>query len=1043
MKYLIVALLASSPCCCILGQLPIEPTRTIAFITNEGSYMNVDVSPDGKTLVFDLLGDLYTVPAIGGKAKQITHGMALNLRPVWSPDGKRIAYLSDISGSLHLNLRDTSGTFHRVFGVNTEQLALDRLTSPLWTTDNQYVYMEDIRYGGINRSKTYSVIGGTLVMDSVFNRPISFSHDGQQGYYVSGDSIYQITFNTGARRCWTALPSANAGMKLSTDGKWLAYIYESDTGKSLIVRNVLTREEKMLVRQMSKPPYNYKASISPPHFSFSPDAQYIYISYFGQIHRIEVATAEDVIIPFKAEVNVETGALNYHRFRVTHDSLNIKYVRSANLRADGKQLIFAALNTIYVMDIPGATSRPLVKQPLNQFEPVYSPDGKWIAYVTWSDAVGGQVWKVSANGGSPKRLSREPGLYAGVTWSKDSKKIALVMGKPQLGSRDVMGTGKIIILDVNGHMLKTIDETVDLNNDLRFSARGDKLFYQPALELKRLLVSRDLANDSVTTVLKGEGNQFLERVMMRDIQVSPNQKFVVFSANEDLYLLPFTRVGGVQLISDFGKTLPAIRFANGVDPYWSADGKKVYWTYANRFNAVDAEKIIYAAEQYRVGNRNGANSLSVNIEPDEQVQMNLRAAVAYGRGTIAFTHARIITMKGEEVIENGSIIITDGRIVEVGDARDIPIPKNAHVMNCKGKTIMPGLIDLHLHMKLPSGVTAQQNWMYLASLAYGVTTASDPSQDYGAFGYTELLATGKMTGPRLFGAGRAVRPDFLIRMNDLNDARLLVQKRESMGGILVKQYELATRMQRQWLSMACREAGINMTNEGGINPLLHIAMIKDGNTGIEHNAALGEVYEDVIQLRARCGTYWDPTLQVDANPNPEFQAKHYMNWKYWRNDINEKMKRFIPSKELNEIMQASPTDSTQPGFLAPAKIDAAVRHAGGKLVMGSHGDNKGVGPHNELWALQAGGLTNMEALQAGTILGAEALGIQQDLGSLEAGKVTDLIILNKNPLDDIHNSREIRYVMKDGILYDGDTLDELWPIKKKLPEWRFKRKIKQ
>jgi len=1025
-------------------ELPIQPTRSISFTTDEGSYMNIDVSPDGKTLVFDLLGDLYTVPALGGKATQLTRGIALNLRPVWSPDGNRIAYISDISGSLHLNIRDIAGNYHRVLGREDEPLHDIQLASPLWLPSGQYIYMENIKMGGVDRSKIYGLIGGNLIAAPKLNRPFSFSSNGNIGYYIEADTIFRFDHQTRTRKKWTLVPKNKTSMALSPDGQWLAYIMDADTGKCLMIHNVLKNREQVLISELSIHPYDYKPGIPPQHFSFSPDSRYIYISYQGKIHRVDIETKEDVIIRFEADVKVDMGPLNYNTYGVRYDSIRVRYIRSINSRPDGKQLVFSALNKIYVMELPGGTPRPLAEQPFNQFQPVYSPDGRWIAYVTWSDTDGGFLWKIPANGGKPQKLSEESGLYYGPTWSPDGKELAIVMGIPKLGDRDILGKGKIRIFPINKGPVRTLDEEVDINNKLSFFLTERKeLAYQPLFNTGGMLVSKDLKTDSVRALLLGGVGSFLEQHMMQAKSISPDGRFIVYSASEDLYLIPRDQLDGPQRIYDQNKTLSAVRFADGVDPYWENGGKVLCWTYGNRFFRIAPDKIIEAAEhkiQFEDScGISGSGGPSVIVEPDESIEINLVAPASYAHGTIALINARILTMKGDEVIENGYLIIQDGRIKAIGPMKDAKIPQKIKVLDLNGTTIIPGLVDLHLHMKVPSGITAQQNWMFLASLAYGITTASDPSQMYGTFGYSELLRTGKMIGPRLFGAGQAVRSDVFIRMNNLDDARSLVRKRTAMGGILVKQYELLTRLQRQWLGIACREGRINMTNEGGINPILHIAMIKDGSTGIEHNTMLGEVYKDVVMLRAKCGTYWDPTLQV--YPGFRFQAQDYMNWKYWRNHIDEKMSYYLPIDELKKVEQASPLDSIDPGFVTPSKIDARVRHEGGKVVLGSHGNDKGIGAHNEIWALHAGGLTNLEALQAATILGAQALGIQQDLGSLEVGKIADLIVLDKNPLKDIHNSRYIRYVMKDGILYNTDSLNEIWPQKKKLPDWKFNGKI--
>ncbi|HXC05992.1 MAG TPA: amidohydrolase family protein, partial [Bacteroidia bacterium] len=409
---------------------------------------------------------------------------------------------------------------------------------------------------------------------------------------------------------------------------------------------------------------------------------------------------------------------------------------------------------------------------------------------------------------------------------------------------------------------------------------------------------------------------------------------------------------------------------------------------------------------------------------------------------------RIITIKKNEVIEHGTIVIKDGRIIAIGPLKRVAVPAGAKVLDLSGKTIMPGIVDLHLHMNNPRYIFPQQSWMFLVNLAFGVTTARDPRTNLDAYGYAELLRTGSMVGPRLFPSGPAVYLPFsILKLDDSHDAIRFIQKRAELGGTFVKDYLIGdSRLQREWVLLASRSAGLNATNEGS-DGIFDLGMIKDGYPGIEHNPRWGDVYKDITSFFALSGIYFTPTLTV--SPVEQYGVgKEYFKYKYWHQP-NEKLQRFTfsdptmgPNYESQEsweqILKAAPADSLDPEVRIPATIDARIRHQGGKVGLGSHGNDEGIGAHNELWALQMGGLSNMEALQAATIIGAEAIGIQKDVGSLEVGKIADLIVLNKNPLDDIHNSREIKYVMKDGILYDGDTLDELWPVYKKCPEWKLK-----
>jgi Tol biopolymer transport system component len=1040
--------------------LPIKPTRTISFTTDEGTNMDIDVSPDGKTLVFDLLGDLYTLPVTGGKATQITRGIAINTGPRWSPDGTKIAYWGDTSGSVHVNVINLQRTFHAVLGWDEKELFHSRDTTIVWSPDGKTISIGGALYG---------LAGGKIQADGNARWPIGYGMDGKTTYLlesefepIAGGYLQQKIYKYDrASKEHTAISPVihrvYQGM-LSPDARWWCYYSDSNGRQCLVLTDLLKKETRLAVSQMpvQDPYYLKKGRLT--HFAFSPDSKQVFIGYGGKIHRIDVETGNDAIVPFSADVKAGLGPLDYYTYKISDEPKELKYIRSANASPDGKRLVFSALNKIYVMDLPNGKPRILVDRPGNVSQPIYSPNGEWVAYVSWEDSIGGSVWRVPASGGTPDPLTLAVGEYLYPTWSPDGETIAVVKLEHKFyGARLLQyETGKLELISVRTAAVQILDDSVAALNGLAFSADGRRVLYTPRLTNARFLpepqlVSRALSEGGGTKVI-AEGVKMPYYIQK---SVSPDGRYLVYSAAEELFLAPINGGGGRVALLQKNQELPAIRFAAGIDPCWEQGGKVLAWTYGNRFYRVNPDKIVALgkkSEEGRIARSENEfyifNYVSVAVPPDESITIPLSVSQSYAHGTVALTNIRILPMKGGEVIEKGVLVIKDRRILAVGSVSAVKIPVGVKVLDFSGATVMPGLIDLHFHSFASSPTIPQQYCSLQAALAFGTTTFRDPSQHLFSYGYAEAIDAGLMTSPRLYTVGEpAVLPFGMLKVGNLEDFRRTVQKRQRMGSITVKNYLTgSTRLRREWLQIACQEAGLNLTNEGSPDPLNDLAMMKDGNPGIEHNPEWKDVYNDVLTFFARSGTWLTPTLQIRANAF-DAAGKWYLNYQYWRNPEG-KQKRFSFSdpkqfvsfngqESIETITDGVPMDTMKKAsFLAATSIDACIRHLGGRVTLGSHGNDGGIGPHNELWALQMGGLTNMEALQAGTIMAAEALGLQKDLGSLEVGKIADLIVLNKNPLDDIHNSREIRYVMKDGILYDGDTLDEIWPEKKKCQLWR-------
>ncbi|HEY8898152.1 MAG TPA: amidohydrolase family protein [Niastella sp.] len=1036
--YLLVLLLSCT--FVTTAQLPIKTVRSVSFNTTESSYTDVDVSPDGKELLVSFWGQLYKLPVNGGTAKRLTHGLEMTSCPVWSPNGKLIAYVSDVSGFIRTHVQDLAGTFHKVFGENEPQ---NWVMNPIWLPDGKQVAVHPA---------IYDLSGGSVTLSADIQKVLGFSADSRYMYYIGEmagnlSAVIRSDRSSGAKTTLMNLPrpyTQYTNARISPDLQYFTFMVRKQAGPfdSLMVVDLASGKEKLLVA--IKNPFVPTWLWREQHYSITKDSRYLFIGYGGKIHRIEIKTGKDQVIPFTVSANIELGPLNYNTFPVSLDSLNVKYIRSVQKSPDGKRLVFSALSRIYIMDLPNGKPKPLIDQPFNQFEPAWSPDGKWITYVTWDDKEGGQLWRIAVQDGVPEQLTAAAGLYMHPSWSPDGNRIVVAKGRNRLGLRDHPGNGQMVVVTIGNKEPQVIADTVPLWNNPVFLSDGKHILYTPKQakgeeKIWPKLVSYDPDNNRETDLVRAR-NLDEKYWPLQQVVLSPDGKYVVFSFNQDLYLSAMNNPGidTPRVIFDYIDPFPVIRFARGAtDPVWDANGKTVSWVAVNRFCSIDADKIMNAAKTLKpnavLKELPDTKIIDVNLPADELITIDLKAPREYGNGMIAFKNARIISMQGNKVIENGTVLIKNGRIIGVEETAKIMIPAEAQVFDLSGQTIIPGFIDTHNHMfeAVPPDVFLQQSWQRLLTLSYGVTTIRDPSGSFDTFGYGELVETGQMMGPRLFTVGqKAWRYG---RITSAYEGEVVVKKRAAMGATVIKQYSNQTRLQRQLLLMACRQVGVNMTNEVEKDPLYCLGMIKDGSTGVEHNPIWGDVKDDIIKLVAKSGTFLTPTLQVCYGKE---EGKHYFRKLYGQHHLN-RSSGFMSGGYKKELLSDINATSYDSGFLDQSRIDARIKHAGGKIIMGSHGEDPGVGAHWEVWALQMGGLSNFEALQTATITAAEALGMQKDLGSIETGKIADLIILNKNPLDDIHNTTSVKYVMKAGVLYESETLDEVWPVKKQRPaNWR-------
>jgi hypothetical protein len=536
------------------------------------------------------------------------------------------------------------------------------------------------------------------------------------------------------------------------------------------------------------------------------------------------------------------------------------------------------------------------------------------------------------------------------------------------------------------------------------------------------------------------------------VVMAPTGDQALAQVGNDLFVVTVPIVGGqtptVSVASVENAAVPARKLTDvgGQFPEWSADGRRVHWSVGNAHVVYDLDRAKALEDSVRRASRSATPDTTRRSTANKYQPVETRVAVTVTRdipqGVAVLRGAKVVTMKGREIIENADIVIRNNRITAVGARGSVEVPNGAEIVDVTGKTIVPGFVDTHYHPQwLLPNVHSSQVWQYLPTLAYGTTTTRDPqTSSTDVLTYEDRVEAGEMVGPRVFSTGPGVFAGDMIR--DLDHARSVLKRyAQYYDTKTLKMYMTGNRQQRQWVIMAAKELGLMPTTEGGLDFKLNLTHALDGYSGMEHAIPITPLYEDVLQIFSKTGITYSPTLIVSyGGPFGE-------NYWYTKENVHDdpKVRHFTPEADLDAKTRRRGLGSGgSPGpagwardeeyvFPRLAAFSKDLVAAGGRSGIGSHGQFQGLGYHWEMWMMASGGASNHDVLRMATILGAEGIGMSSDIGSIEAGKLADLVVMDKDPLENIRNTNTIKYVMKNGRLYEGDSLDEVWPRKRKLP----------
>lgn len=997
----------------------------VAISVTEGSWMNLDVSPDGKQIAFELLGDLYLLPVKGGIAEQLTRGLAWDMQPRFAPDGKSLVFTSDRGGSDSLWQLELKGGAIKPLS-QTEQL----LSNPAWSPDGLTLAARSQHNGGEIQLYHRDGGSGTVLLTPNangrdFGEP-AFSSDGRYLYYsldispqaLSGDdrdpnradglyAIERLDRTTGEQERVITRAGGAVRPTPSPDNRYLAFVGRNDSQSALYLLDLVNGRQQLLDNELDQDLQQADASHGLyPQLAWNKIGDTLYYWANGRLNSISLDNRKKAQVPFQIDDSrTLTSSLRF-RQQLAPAQFEAKSIRFARINPAGDTLVFEALGHLWLKELPHGKARRLSENN-DRFElyPAWSRDGRKLLFTTWNDREQGSIRLFDIVSRKEQLLSSEPGRYVEPEFSPDGKSFIYrkLAGSPLLGNEWSQWPG-IYISELEGGTPQRISQQ---GVAAHFANDNNRIYFSAEEQGQNALVSinRDGLGRTVQ-LLAGHATE---------LRLAPNGQQLAYVVDGIVYTSPLLPSRQPLQLGDTGPLPQQQRsLQSGSNLSWNKESSRLYWTlgpdlYNQQLSAASA------------------------AEPSSSY-IGLQQSGTKTEGRVAFIGGRILTMVDDQVIEDGAVIIDGDRIAAVGLRRELQIPDGTVLFDIKGATLMPGLIDARaLNPQSANGLIPQQNWQNLSQLAFGVTSSIDHGADSsGQFAASELQKSGAIIAPRLFAHGDTLNAT--LNINSLAAAERLVQQQKKQGAFSIASAPLPRRDQRQQLLAAARLHNLMASASGGGLLQRSLTLIVDGYSNLEQAMPQQQLYADVQQLLAGNTAAYTPLLNSAAGG---FSGASY--W-YGHSELanQPRLTTLMPPAALQPFSARRLLDNATTAHHQQLATSTKMLNDWGVLInSGSQGLIPGLATHWEIWNLVNAGMAPLDALASASHSPAVSLGLDEHLGSVEVGKLADLIVINGNPLTDIRNSEKVRYTVQGGVVYDASTMNPIAPQSGKRPRLYF------